>query len=394
MAGTLEKETPAKKGMSIPLPVENWMKVPQRFSVQIEREGEEDKSVFLDGAETIVVPPLHTRDFNLKFYSYKEGVTTCKVTFTNEMTKEYISYQLQITALEPGVIENLKMEAPVRQCASKIITIQNPLPANEPVTFAEGDAWYTCDNESVRVRKISELSGESEGTFEVQYRPLVPASEDANLVISCAELGDYKYALKLVATSAGKEISLNFKAPIGGTHVQMFKFKTFCKTETTFDCSVLNPVFFEVEPQIKAAASADWEGTEVVVKVVFEPEALGEVKDTLTIKSDTGGEYTCVLQGQCTPALPQGPFKMAKGGGTDVEFKNVFNEPKEFVFSVDNPAFACSAKAQTIASKAPLKVNIKFAGTEGGGVVAAKMLVSCPSMKNCPPWVYYLQGEG
>jgi hypothetical protein len=394
LAGTLEKETPAKKGMSIPLPVENWMKVPQRFSVQIEREGEEDKSVFLDGAETIVVPPLHTRDFNLKFYSYKEGVTTCKVTFTNEMTKEYISYQLQITALEPGVIENLKMEAPVRQCASKIITIQNPLPANEPVTFAEGDAWYTCDNESVRVRKISELSGESEGTFEVQYRPLVPASEDANLVISCAELGDYKYALKLVATSAGKEISLNFKAPIGGTHVQMFKFKTFCKTETTFDCSVLNPVFFEVEPQIKAAASADWEGTEVVVKVVFEPEALGEVKDTLTIKSDTGGEYTCVLQGQCTPALPQGPFKMAKGGGTDVEFKNVFNEPKEFVFSVDNPAFACSAKAQTIASKAPLKVNIKFAGTEGGGVVAAKMLVSCPSMKNCPPWVYYLQGEG
>jgi hypothetical protein len=84
---------------------------------------------------------------------------------------------------------------------------------------------------------------------------------------------------------------------------------------------------------------------------------------------------------------------MAKGGGTDVEFKSVFNEPKEFVFSIDNPAFTCSSKGQTIASKAPVKISVKFTGTDSGPGVSGKLLVSCPSMANCPPWVYYLQGD-
>jgi len=140
-------------------------------------------------------------------------------------------------------------------------------------------------------------------------------------------------------------------------------------------------------------AAESFDGTEVSVAVTFEPEALGEVKDTLTISSDTGGEYSCALNGQCTPALPQGPFTMGKGGQADLSFKNVFDEQREFVFTCDHPAFTANNRTANIAAKTNQSIAVKFAGTESGSSVSAKLLVTCPALPKMPPWVYYLRGE-
>merc|ERR1712178_175685 len=200
------------------LPVENWMKDTQRFTATIEFTAENFEQVvekepdtFVTGAETLVVPPLHTRDYNLKFYAYKEGVTHLKVTFKNQQTGEFIFYNITGS-----------LEAPVRQTATKVVTIQNPFGAEKVLTFPEdgaegalpgGHGWWQCDNTDVQVVRLGDMTASQEVTFEVRYRPLVPSEGEADLSIFCVELGWYKYHLNLRSTAAGTERSLNFKAP-------------------------------------------------------------------------------------------------------------------------------------------------------------------------------------
>ena len=61
------------------------------------------------------------------------------------------------------------------------------------------------------------------------------------------------------------------------------------------------------------APAANWEGTDVEVSISFEPIALGEVRDTLRIVSDVGGEFVCSLYGNGVAPRPQGPFMIAPG---------------------------------------------------------------------------------
>jgi hydrocephalus-inducing protein len=325
-----------------------------------------------------------------------------KVTFKNQLTGEFIFYNITATTVEPGTVDTYKLEAPVRQTAVKIITIQNPFDASAAVTFPEdgtpdalpgGNGWWSCDNKDVQVVALGEMAGTTEGTFEVRYRPLVPSESEAELLLKCTELGVYKYSLKLNSTAAGTERSLNFKSPLGASQVQTFRFKSYCTEATTFTCSTGLPKFFEVQEKLEVSAAESFDGIEVSVAVTFEPEALGEVKDTLTITSDTGGEYSCALNGQCTPALPQGPFTMGKGGQADLSFKNVFDEQREFVFTCDHPAFTANNRTANIAAKTNQGIAVKFAGTESGSSVSAKLLVTCPALPKMPPWVYYLRGE-
>ena len=54
--------------------------------------------------------------------------------------------QVEVEVTEAGVVASFQLEAPVRQTARRLVTIDNPLPADAPVTFAEGDGWWACDD--------------------------------------------------------------------------------------------------------------------------------------------------------------------------------------------------------------------------------------------------------
>jgi hydrocephalus-inducing protein len=390
----LSFETRAKQSLPIKLPVKNWLKTSQRFSVDIKLdEDSQTGSVFLNGGKTVDVPALQARDYNLKFYSFKEGTYNATVTFTNPKTGEYIAHSLVFTATAPGTAETIALEAPVRATASKIVTISNPLDASQPVTFPADDSWWKCDNPNVRVKQLGNMSGASEGNFEIRYRPLLPSEETCMLVLSCPELGDYNYELKLKATAAGTERALNFKSSLGATQEQVFKFRSFVPEGCTYACSVSNKDFFRVAMEtVQAPPSADWEGQEVSVKVFFEPNQMGDVKDILKISSPTGGDFACILQGQCTQPLPRGPFTLKKGESQDISFKNVFSDAREFIFTVDNAEFAVATDKSSIAAKAEFNVKVTFKGENAKPAgVSGKLLVSCGT--ELPPWVFYLKGD-
>ena len=73
-------------------------------------------------------------------------------------------------------------------------------------------------------------------SYEVEYRPLVPTgangdSKEAQLVITSVELGDYIFKLDLSARPAASERALHFKAALGASHVQTFRFRNYVRSE-------------------------------------------------------------------------------------------------------------------------------------------------------------------
>jgi hypothetical protein len=391
-AGSLTHETPAKTSYVIPLRVDNWLKGAQRFSVNIEMHAPEP-STFLRGADTLDVPGLVSRDYKLTFYAYKEGTTGASVRFTNVLTGEFLFYDLSVTATAPGVVDTLRLEAPVRQTTRRVIRVENPLPAETPITFAPP----VCDLPTVQVRQLGEMTGAIEGCFEVMYRPLVSTEvekpTETRLTLSTPELGLYHYDLLLSATPVGSERNLSFVAPLGASYTQVFRFKSFCSADTTFECRTGSPEFFEVVKSVSAPAATSWEGVDVAVEVRFEPCALGDVRDTLTVTSPTGGTYVCALRGDCTRPAPQGPIVVNQGGTASVEFKNVFSDPREFAFTTDNKCFSVQSASARVDARKAVNIVVKYdAGAAGGAGPSGKLFIGCPALPDLPPWIVYLKG--
>lgn len=67
--------------------------------------------------------------------------------------------------------------------------------------------------------------------------------------------------------------------------------------------------------QVTAPLCGSWDGQEVRVEVVFEPECTGEVRDTLVLSSAEHGRYRCSLRGLCSPPLPQVCAAVCDAGG-------------------------------------------------------------------------------
>ena len=87
---------------------------------------------------------------------------------------------------------------------------------------------------------------------------------------------------------------------------------------------------------------------------------------------------------------------VSAGGTAQINFKNVFNGPQDFVFIVDDPCFSVTPAQQTLDANKTVTLAVKFTPSEGeakdGEAVNAKLLASIPSMEDLPPWIFYLSG--
>ena len=306
-------------------------------------------------------------------------------------------YNIKANVTAAIIMGSVELNAPVRQTVQHVISIENPMSLEKEVTFEE--KYWTCEDPSVRVRRLGEMTGKPECNFEVEYRPLVVVSEpkEVRLTITSPELGDYHYTLMLSSEAAASERALQFKAALGSSHVQTFRFRNMVQGgATAYKCVVGNPDAFEVPTTVTAPAAEDWEGVDVEVTISYEPIALGEVRDTLRVISDTGGEFVCSLYGNGVAPRPQGPFLIANGGSVSIDFKNVFNEAREFSFVVDSPLFEVNVGSQKLDANKPTSLSVKFKGPVDDNTdefSSGKLYVSCPEIKALPPWIYYLRGQ-
>jgi hydrocephalus-inducing protein len=412
LASTTEVNAPAKALQAVTLPLANWLpNGAQRLNVAIAKNTDQSDAASaastdlaaststFEGTPTVDLPAGGTYGYVLKCRAYVEGQCSATVTFTNPTSGEYMSHVVTLSVQAPGSMGTLHLEAPLRTTARQLITVDNPLPPSASVTFAEGDGWWSCADPCVRLTRLGAMAGNSEGTFSVEYRPLqcgsgglAPLESETELKFQIAELGTYKYLLKLRSLPAAAEPTLRFEAPLGGNQSDSFQFTSFARSAVTYACAVGQPAFFNVDSSVAAAASDAWEGVATQVGVRFEPQALGDVHDVLTLTpSDGSAPLKVKLQGVARRPQPQGPFDIASGGARDVPVRNVFADDAEYSFTVDHPAFSVGNAKSTIKAKESANCNVKFTGT--GSEVSAKLFVSCLAKPDMPPWVFYLRGK-
>lgn len=127
-----------------------------------------------------------------------------------------------------------------------------------------------------------------------------------------------------------------------------------------------------------------------------------------------GGDYLIPLHGHCLPPRPQGPFNIKTGGSISIPFRNVFHQPKQFNFTVDNPLFVVKT-ADTLKPRKVYNILVQFdKGTEHTGgsssgsskskqsdvpIKLGKLVVTCLQSANRQnrgnegfQWTYYLRG--
>ena len=334
-----------------------------------------------------------------------EGVAKGTVTFTNQATGEFMFYRFTATTTAAEVLETITMDSPVRQTARYIITVENPLPPNVPVnmvTAGPTNDWWSCDSKFIKINELAPLSGNSEGTFEVEYRPLLPLAHPSQHLISITtrELGVFKYNLMLTATPPTLRQSLRFSVPLGSMQAETFVFKAFNSTKCEYNCSLKRTDVFAVQKSVVVEPVAGgWDGADIRVDISFEPTDMGEVRDVLTVTSPEGGEYVCELIANCVAPLPQGPFNLISDGKElGIPFRNCFSAASTWTFSVDSTAFRLVAPSTTVQPKSQGTCGVVFDPKEehmgtAGGVVSAKLFIKCSAMPEVPPWVFYLRGK-
>ena len=390
-ADTISQSLACKQAHILDLEVPNWLKLPQRFRVDI-RPGEgTDPSTVLKGHEHVDVPAGQSRAFKLSYFAYKEGPTTGQVHFINDKTGEYVFYNLSLTGAPAGTLSSIPMQAPLRQLTSHMLPIANPL--DVPVTFTA-----TVNNPEVTVAPTLEVPANGKAEFPIEWRPLLPQETTSQLSLTSAELGNFNYDLRLQALPAGETKAMQFKCALGSLQTLRFRFLNFLRKPETYKVALSSkvdgaPIDFECDPSVNAPAAEGSNGIEVAVDLTFEPSSMKGSDALLTISSAEGGEYTCEVRGEALPPRPQGPIAIKAGASANVNFKNVFQAQAEFSFVCDSPAFTVAKPKEAVPPKKPTVIAVAFKPPpemKAGDKLSGKLTVSTPDGFT---QLYYLSGE-
>jgi hydrocephalus-inducing protein len=389
----------------IPLKMNNWLPDTQKFKIKIDILEQPSPATFFVAANAVEVAPHGIKDFQIRFNSFVEGTTKATATFTNEQSGEYFFYDIEAKAVSAEVLDTINLESSVRQSARHLLSIENPLDAHCEVTMgpSAGAEWWSCDSKCIRVKELVGLSGQSEGSYEIEYRPLTPTKqpEEHLLTVMTKELGTFKYKVVVKATASSVRQTLHFEVPLGSVQAETFVFKAFNPTQTTFKCSVRQPALFSVGDSMTCPAVSAWDGDDARLSVTFEPTLIGEVRDVLTIASPEGGHYECELVGRCVPPLPLGPYNFAAGAPQAIPFRNCFDQTCQWSFVVDSPSFQVATASASVAAKSEGSCSVTFnhvadndsVATAQSDTVTAKLFIRCDSKPDVPPWIVYLRGK-
>jgi len=383
--------------------LKNWLSSIQKWRVVVELLDKPSPATFIIAANAVELGPNGTKEFPVRFNSYMEGTSKAKITFTNPITNEYCFYNLTAKTTMPEILETITIESPIRQSARYILTLENPLSADTKVSMgsiAKPDEWWTCDSKYIRVKELSPFNGNPEGSFEVEYRPLLPSPQPTEHLLSIVskELGLFKFKIVTKSTPPSLRQILRFSVPLGSVQSETFTFRAFNSNKAEYNLKVSKPDMFTLQKSISVEASSGWDGDDIRLPISFEPISIGEIRDTLTVSSPEGGEYTAELIAECVAPFPKGPFNFTSGSIVNIPFRNFFPSTCTWKFSTDSAAFTAIAPSASVNGKTEGQCQVKFEPKEehlsvAGGTITAKLFVQCADKPDLSPWVFYLRGD-
>ena len=90
---TYDLNTKAKKNLIHLIPIKNWLNIAQRFNVSWKFDVE-DKTVFINAANTFDVAGDSNKDYKLSVYALKACNSKFTLFFKNPNTHEFISFRV------------------------------------------------------------------------------------------------------------------------------------------------------------------------------------------------------------------------------------------------------------------------------------------------------------
>ncbi|CAH8559949.1 unnamed protein product [Schistosoma mattheei] len=345
--------------------IPNWLNISQRFRVsrEILRPDKLDPSTTIQGLNYLDVPADSSKEYKLSIFTYREGFTLIKVTFTNETTGEYQYFEVNFKSIRNKSLDVIKMQTPIRKPITYTLILENPL--SIPVNFQ-----MSTNISEVQCPNQLQIPAHCEGKVTLEYLPIKIGQNNGKFEANCNELGSFIYELNLQATPASFESTIHFRTTIGQRHCQIVKFTNLSKNKNEFITNVANSDY-HCEKQIIVAP-----GVEASLEVVYEPTSVGNSQATLTITSSQAGEYSFLLKGTALLPQPQGPIIIKAGETKHIIFRNVFPTPILYSFQVDNTLFNLPKQSEVIRPGKEFRIPVGLDGNITKSPVTGKLVVT------------------
>lgn len=151
--------------------------------------------------------------------------------FKNEITNEYLFYDVKLNVNQSGPLETIKIVTCARLPKIYKLTLENPL--KKEVIF---NITSNCDR--LDYEKTVTLQPCSEKILDITYSPLLPGIINANLEITTKELGVFLYHLHLEANNAEPEPPVMFKCAFGQSAKKRIYIENYSKSKSDFKIKV------------------------------------------------------------------------------------------------------------------------------------------------------------
>lgn len=381
------------------VPITNWLQQRQRFTVAISLlspapDSEEARSIKINGVETFdLLPPGLERPYKFSIFAYRAIEATVQLHLENPDTGEWYDVQVPMKFTDAQSLAEIDLNTACRQLARHPITVANPL--SSAVTF-------TCQTNNPDIQfdpQNFEVPAGRESTLELLYRPVQVGSGESQITLldQSGQLGSYPYTVKYNVSQPGLERTVVFKAPLGGSATETFKFLHFIAKPGAYTAKIepapghKGPVGdFTVETKdIKATPSTGIEGVEISVDLRFQPSIISEVRALLVLSSPDCADYKALLMGYTQSPQPKGPVLLQSGKPGQVEFLNPFDMAVDFNFQVDNPSFSVGQRSMKIDPKKQVNIAVTFK-PDNGKEQQGCLIITSPQAN--APWKFFLKG--
>ena len=148
-------------------------------------------------------------DYVLKIAPQASGTYTGQITFTNETTKQYYWYTVEILVSAPAEEASISMSAVCRTATAATIALSNP--TDNPIVFK-----VRLDGDGLIGDNTFTLEPQGTSSYELFYSPLVAKRHSGTVAFTNDLAGEFWYKLELAATPAQPIKLPQMSAPVGG----------------------------------------------------------------------------------------------------------------------------------------------------------------------------------
>lgn len=154
------EEIQCKTDFSKLLSVCNWASDAQELKVMTENVSQQSSSMIpykVTGNSVIKVAHNGIRDYKWTIRVLKEGSLAFKVTFTNENTREYLFYEIDLLVTKRESLDDIRLTTCVRRPVTYCLKLENPIKV--PVVYSIScEHRYLEFENSVEIPALSEVS--------------------------------------------------------------------------------------------------------------------------------------------------------------------------------------------------------------------------------------------